>query len=158
MTDISDALNRSALESLGIHGWPFALKDRVRFYEIDVLNHVNNVAFLRWFEILRVRYFIDYGLSTYSGNEADPQLVVRHQATDFFAPMHLDQSYKVVGRIKLIKPTSFVMASAVFCDGQMMAQGETVIVSLEADGSTRRPHKPGAVQKIVALDAPEVHI
>ena len=156
MNDISNIINRAALESRGIHGWPFGLIDRVRFYEIDALNHVNNVAYLRWFEILRVRYFIEYGLSSYSSVDAEPQLVVRHQATDYFAPMHMEQSYEVVGRIRLIKPTSFVMASAVFCEGQIMAKGETVIVSLEADGITRRAHKPDAVKKIIALDEPEI--
>ena len=156
MTDQSDALDRAALEARGITGWPYGLEDRVRFYEIDLVRHVNNISFLRWFEVLRVRYFLDYGLSDYSHSEADPQLVVRHQTTDFLAPMHMDQRYVVAGRITLLKPTSFVLAGAVYADGVLHAQGETVVISLEQDGKSRRPHKPDAVRRIIERDDPEV--
>ncbi|NNE88710.1 MAG: acyl-CoA thioesterase [Silicimonas sp.] len=156
MTDQTDALDRTALETRGISGWAYGLEDRVRFYEIDLVRHVNNISFLRWFEVLRVRYFLDYGLSDYSHSDSDPQLVVRHQTTDFLAPMHMDQRYVVVGRITLLKPTSFVLAAAVFADGMLRAQGETVMISLEQDGKTRRPHKAEAVRKIIKCDAPEM--
>lgn len=156
MTEISDALNRAALQARGLEGWCYGLEDRVRFYELDALNHVNNVVFLQWFEDLRVRYFQDYGLSDYTHSDTDPQLVVRHQSADYLAPMYMDQRYIVAGRMRILKPTSFVLSYCVFCDGQITAKGETVMISLEADGKTRRVHKPEAVQKIIALDAPEV--
>jgi len=36
--------------------WSYGIADRVRFGEIDVLGHVNNAAYLRWFENLRIQY------------------------------------------------------------------------------------------------------
>ena len=156
MTDTSDILRRAELEAKGITDWSFGLKDRVRFYELDALNHVNNNAYLRWFEVLRVRYFIDYGISDYSHTDADPQLVVRHQSADFLAPMQLHQPYTAVGRMRVLKSTSFTLACAIYSEGVLTAKGETVMISLEQDGKTRRTHKPEAVSKIIELDAPEV--
>ena len=39
---------------------PLAMADRVRFSELDVLNHVNNAVYMEWFERLRVRYSQDW--------------------------------------------------------------------------------------------------
>ena len=33
---------------------PLALRDKVRFSELDVLNHVNNARYIEWFERLRI--------------------------------------------------------------------------------------------------------
>ena len=156
MTDQSTSLDRAGLEARGITGWPYGIEDCVRFYEIDALNHVNNNAYLRWFENLRVRYFLDYGLSGYTHTDVDPQLVVRHQSADFLAPMHLHQPYTVVGRISVLKPTSMILKCEVHCDGTIAATGETVMISLEHDGKTRRAHKPEAVARIIARDAPQI--
>ena len=38
------------------------MADRVRFGELDALNHVNNVVYLRWYETLRVLYLEAYGI------------------------------------------------------------------------------------------------
>ena len=39
--------------------------DRVRFHELDVLNHVNNAVYLSWFESFRVAYMRDYGIANF---------------------------------------------------------------------------------------------
>ena len=62
----------------------------------------------------------------------------------------------VVGRVTVLKPSSLVLAGAVYAGGVCTARGETVMISLEADGKTRRAHKRRAVEKIIARDAPEV--
>ena len=46
-------LDKPALEKLGITGWSFGMRDRVRFSELDPLNHVNNAAYLSWFETVQ---------------------------------------------------------------------------------------------------------
>ena len=117
--------------------WRFGTADRVRFYEIDALNHVNNTAYLRWFETLRIPYFAAYGLSDY--RPEDPQLVLRRVSADYIAPVYLGESYVVTGRTVSFRSSSFVMAYAIFVEGEMRATGEAVIVSLEPDGTAKRP-------------------
>ena len=147
-------LDRAALEAEGIQGWAYGVADRVRFYELDALNHVNNTAYLRWFETIRVAYVQAYGMSSYGPD--DPQLVVRHVSADYLAPMFQDEDYIVTARTKLLKPSSFVMDYAVYVGGAIKATGVAVGVSLEADGQTRRAHKPGAIDYIVERDGAEL--
>ena len=154
MTDYIDILDRAALEALGIDGFAYGYVDRVRFYELDALNHVNNVVYLKWFETVRVRYVQDYGLTSY-GAPDDPQLVVRRVTADFLAPMFQDQSYVVATRTRLVKPSSFVMDYGIFVDGRKMVEGEAVGVSLTRDGTARQPHHPQAVARMIERDGAE---
>ena len=67
-------LGRAEIAAAGVPGdWVYGYADRVRFAEIDRLNHVNNLAYLQWFEVLRVRYFVAMGLTKYLDD--DPQIV-----------------------------------------------------------------------------------
>ena len=153
MTDYLTQLDAATLSAAGAEGWHYGYADKVRFYELDALNHVNNVAFLRWFETIRVAYVQDYGLTSYA--EDDPQIVVRHQSADYLAPMFQNETYVVVARTKLLKPTSLIMEYAVYSDGKPRATGDAVIISLNTNGIGRRPHKPAAIEKILKNDAPE---
>ena len=151
MTDYLAPLDRSALAALGIEGFAHGYADRVRFHELDALNHVNNTVFLRWFETIRVRYLVEYGLSTYSAAD-DPQLVVRRVTADYLAPVLQDQTYIVTARTTLVKPSSFLMEYGLFVDRAQVASGEAVVVSLTPDGTARQPHRPDAVRTMVARD------
>ena len=138
MTPYLTPLDAPALRALNIpEPWGFGIADRVRFYELDALNHVNNTAYLRWFETLRIPYFAAYGLSQY--RPEDPQMVLRRVSADYIAPMYLGESYVVAGRTTAFRTSSFVMAYAVFAGDSLRATGEAVIVSLDHDGKTKRP-------------------
>ncbi len=151
MTDYLIPLDRHALEALGVTGFAYGYADRVRFHELDALNHVNNVTYLRWFETIRVNYLHDYGISTYESDD-DPQLVVRRVTADYFAPVLVNQSYVVTARTSLVKPSSFVMEYSVFVDGKLAASGEAVGVSLTKDGTARQAHRPEAIRRMVEWD------
>ncbi|NNE78896.1 MAG: acyl-CoA thioesterase [Silicimonas sp.] len=125
----------------------------MRFCELDALNHVNNVEYLRWFETIRVRYVQDYGLTSYGVD--DPQLVVRRQTADYFQPMFQDDTYILTTRTRLIKASSLIMEYAIHSGGALKAIGEAVVVSLEQDGKTRRAHYPKARAEIIARDGAE---
>ena len=129
LTDLdADALGRA-----GADGWPFGYLDRVRFGELDALGHVNNVAYLRWFETVRVRYLDAYGY--FHGTES--QSVVRHVSCDYLAPIFGTPPVLLTGRTTLVKASSFVMEYACFADG-LRATGTAVVISLGPDGRTRR--------------------
>ena len=152
MTDYLKTLDAEALSHVGIEGWAYGYADRVRFYELDALNHVNNTAYLRWFETIRVGYLQDYGFTNYTHGEDDPQLVVRAQTADYLAPMFQNNSYILTARTSLLKPSSFIMEYAVYVDGTQRCTGSAVMVSLQTDGKTRRLHKPQAIAFTTARD------
>jgi acyl-CoA thioester hydrolase len=150
MPEFLTQLDSEALAEAGLSGYSFGYRDRVRFYELDALNHVNNVVFLRWFETIRVAYFQDYGFSDYGPD--DPMLVVRRVTADFLAPGFQNDEYIIAARTRVVKPSSFVMDYAVTCDGTLWATGEAVVVSVDQDGKTRRGHRNEAIETTVTRD------
>ena len=131
-------LNAAALRTLGIpEPWTYGQADRVRFYEIDALGHVNNTAYLRWFETVRVGWFSDRGVSDYT--EADPSLVLRGVTCDYLAPMFLNDAYVVTARCRSFRRSSFVKDYAVWSGGALKATGTAVVVMTDAGGTRKVP-------------------
>lgn len=138
MTDYILPLSLDALRARGIpEPWTFGVADRVRFYELDALNHVNNTTYLRWFETTRVRWLADYGISHY--RPEDPTLVIRQIVCDYLAPMFLNEDYVVTARCVSFRNTSFRKDYAVWSDGQIKVKGSAVIVITTDDGASKRP-------------------
>ncbi len=128
-------LSPDQIAQSGVPGrWSYGLRDRVRFAEIDQLNHVNNVAYLQWFEMIRVRYFVEWGMTSYG--PGDPQVVMRAQTAEYLAPMHLGDDYLVACRTASFRRTSFTMEYVCFSDG-VKVTGQSVIVMVEPDGKTK---------------------
>jgi acyl-CoA thioester hydrolase len=123
----------------------------VRFYELDALNHVNNAAYLRWFETVRVRYLIDYGISDYSHGPDTPEIVVRAVTAEYLRPMFQNESYVVTARTREIRNTSFLMDYAVYC-GEVRATGSCVVVMLDREGSTKMRIPTRVRKTLVARD------
>ena len=96
MTDFLTQLDRPALEALGIEGFSYGYADRVRFYELDALNHANNAAYVAWVETFRVTYAIRYGVAYYAPDA--PLLVVKSAEYDYLKPLLLNDDYVVTGR------------------------------------------------------------
>lgn len=152
MKHLHSSLDAHDLESMGISCWPFGMQDRVRFSELDPLNHVNNAAYLSWFETTRIGYLMTYGLTAMTHTKADPQIVVRRQVVDYLSPMLFGEAYTVTMRTSRIKPSSLVMEYAIFVDGVVRVTGETVIVSLTHDGTARQPWSSEAVLRMIECD------
>ena len=156
MTILHASLDAEDLNAMGIQGWPFGWQDRVRFSELDPLNHVNNASYLSWFEMARIGYLASYGLTSMRKQPNDPQIVVRRQVVDYLSPVLFGDSYVVTMRTTLVKPSSLVMDYAVHVAGALRATAETVIVGLSPDGSARQNWRPEAVRRMVERDSAEV--
>ncbi len=140
------------MAGLGLADWTFGMKDMVRFSELDPLNHVNNAAYLSWFETARIGYIMEYGLTGMTHTEADPQIVVRRQVVDYLKPILFGEIYVVAMRTTRVKPSSLTMEYGVFVDTEVRATGETVIVSLTQDGRARQTWKAEAIAKMMERD------
>lgn len=141
----SDQISRA-----GVPGrWSFGYADQVRFAELDALNHVNNVAYLSWFETARVRYFQAWGLSEYRPH--DPQIVVRAQTAEYLSPMLRETPYIIATRTIAYRRTSFTMEYICFAQG-VKATGTSVLVTLEHDGVTKRVLPDDLLSKFRDID------
>ncbi|MEM0946671.1 MAG: thioesterase family protein [Pseudomonadota bacterium] len=138
MADFLTPLSPETLRDLGIpEPWTFGQADRVRFYELDALGHVNNTAYLRWFETVRVGWFAEYGFSWYRAD--DPTFVLRAITCDYHAPMFLNESYVVTARCDSFRRTSFRKFYAVWADGKLKVEGSAVIVMTNKSGAEKMP-------------------
>ena len=138
MTDFLKPLIAPDLRDLGIpEPWTYGQADRVRFYELDALGHVNNTAYLRWFETVRVGWFSAYGLSDYG--PGDPTFVLRAITCDYHAPMYLNEPYVVTARCTAFRNTSFTKDYAVWADGVCKVTGTAVIVMTDKAGTAKIP-------------------
>lgn len=138
MTRYIDLLERDELRAAGIpEPWHLGRADRVRFHELDALNHVNNATYLTWFETFRVAYLIRNRIGYFDSGA--PVIVLKTARIDYRRPLLVDEDYIVTGRTVSLRRTSFVMDYAVFTGGEIAASGDAVLVLLDADGETRRP-------------------
>lgn len=116
---------------------PMALADRVRYSELDVLNHVNNKAYMEWFETLRTEHFYRRCGRFYDGM-AQPRTVLRNADIHFVAEMVAGQSYVATARVSAFRTTSYTIDQMIWSDG-LRARMRGVMVMLHPDGSGGYP-------------------
>ncbi|MEM9342727.1 MAG: thioesterase family protein [Pseudomonadota bacterium] len=151
MTPYLTPLPVADLRALGIpEPWAFGQADRVRFYELDALGHVNNTAYLRWFETLRVSWAISRGITTYRPD--DPTFVLKHITCTYHAPLFLNDDYVVTARCESFRSTSFVKTYAVWSAGTLTAEGTAVGVCTDKAGTTKRPLSEATIQALREMD------
>jgi len=135
--------------------WPLALADRVRFAELDPLNHVNNVAYLIWFETARVTYFKRVGISTYADDAVEPRIVIRRGEIDWLQEMRADEDYVILTRALDYRTSSFTLQQEIRAGGTVRATFTCVIVLLQPDGSGRMPIPPHVLEVFHQIDGVE---
>lgn len=131
--------------------WPLAMADKVRFGEIDMLGHVNNARYLTWFETVRTVYLEWSGLTRYNP-ATDPRIVIRSGQIHWVKEMIREETYVVTARATAYRNTSFTIASEIWSAGSLRTKFDCVCVTLESDGSARRPLPQSFIQRITELD------
>lgn len=150
-------LETDALRALGIPApWTFGMADRVRFGELDALGHVNNTAYLTWFESFRLPYLAARQVTDYGADA--PRLVLKRTACDYRQEMFVGMDYVVTGRARAMRRTSFTMAFAVWlpddtgAEAACTATGEALLVLLARDGTGREPIPEAGRRALIAHD------
>ncbi len=128
---------------------PMAMADRVRFSEIDILQHVNNKAYLDWFEALRVNYYNSHFRHHFNGDE--PRHVVRNADIHYVREMVLGETYVTTARVLSFRRTSYILEQQIW-SGDLRASMVGVMVFRSADGSAGYPIPESLRQQFVTLD------
>ncbi len=158
MLDYHTPIGASDLRALGIpEPWTFGLADRVRFAEIDALGHVNNTAYLTWFESFRLPYLKEREVTDYGPDS--PRLVLKRASVDYRAEMFNGMDYVVTGRTRAFRTTSFTMEFAVWlpdpAGARCMATGNAIIVLLNRKGLGRYPIPDPGRRAFIEIDGAE---
>lgn len=115
--------------------YPFRFTLDVRFGDMDVNAHLNNVAFLRFFEEGRVRFHQHMGGRTKLGFRP----IVANINVDFLAEGSWPEVLTICAGVRQIGNSSYVIAQAVFQSSRCIALSDTVMVNRAEDGPGGAP-------------------
>ncbi|MCG7623221.1 MULTISPECIES: acyl-CoA thioesterase [unclassified Epibacterium] len=130
---------------------PMAMADRVRFSEIDILQHVNNKAYLDWFEALRVHYYNSHFRHHFAEIGAEPRHVVRNANIHYAKEMVLGETYLTTARVLSFRRTSYTMEQQIW-SGDLRASMVGVMVFRTPDGTSGCPIPESLRQQFIDLD------
>jgi len=117
---------------------PLAIADRVRYAELDVLNHVNNKSYMTWFETLRVAYFERLCAPLYETEIEQPRTVLRNADVHFIREMVENEDYIATARVTAFRRTSYTIEQQLW-SGDLRATMTGVMVMLDPKGPGRLP-------------------
>ena len=112
-----------------------ALADRVRYAELDPLNHVNNKSYFTWFETLRVEYGLRCVLPFF---DVVPRMVLRGGEVRFHKEMLEGEDYIATAHVTAFRASSYTIEQLIWA-GDLRASFNCVMVMLCPDGAERMP-------------------
>ncbi len=117
-----------------LNGWRFSHVDRVRFGDLDAMRHLNNVAFLQFFESARIAYITTLVPSHRPTEpEGDWGLIFAECHINYRSPAFYDEEIRTHVRPEQLKRSSvrmaFLMASET--DGRVLAEGWGALVGYD---------------------------
>ena len=111
---------------------------RIDWSDLDLLGHVNNIAFSRFFQAARVEYCGHIGMKVYQGMKTGPILAASR--VQFTAQLFFPGSVRILTRLKKAGSTSIVLEHALFDDkGTICAFSEDVVVRYNFEEKTKIP-------------------
>ena len=114
--------------------WPLAVADRVRFAELDVQEHVNNKAYMGWFETLRIAY-VDTICAPHFGG-VRPRILLHSVHLRYVQEMLRDEDYIATARVAGFRQNSFTLDQQLW-SGTLRARMTAVIVLGQPEGDDR---------------------
>ena len=108
--------------------WPVVIQLPVQWGEQDVLGHVNNVVFFRWFESARVALLQRLGVRTH--NQEHLGTILAATQCDYRLPITYPDTVLVAAGVLRLGRTSIRMAQQVVSvgAGQVAASGTATVV------------------------------
>ncbi|MBS2026319.1 MAG: acyl-CoA thioesterase [Deltaproteobacteria bacterium] len=134
--------------------WPVQLDVAVQWGDMDAFGHVNNTVYLRWCESARIAYFETLGLTT-KGQRSNQGPILARAAVDYRRPVVYPATVRVACTVSKLGNTSAVMLyrMALQPSGELVAEGESVIVLIDYVTGAKVPLDAELRQKIEALEA-----
>jgi acyl-CoA thioester hydrolase len=114
---------------------------QVRFSDVDVYRHVNNVVYFEYFQEARIRMFMELGRGVQRAQAL--QVVIAQADVDYRAPILLRQDpYDCWSQVAHVGRTSLVIESEIADGDRTLARARVVLVFF--DPETQRPTAPPA--------------
>jgi len=125
---------------------------RIDWSDLDLLGHVNNIAFSRFLQAARVEYCGRVGLEVFSGMTTGPILAASR--VQFLSQLFFPGNVRILTRCKKAGSTSIVLEHALYSDkGTLAAVSEDVVVRYDFAAKTKIPLGDEIREKIVSYEA-----
>jgi acyl-CoA thioester hydrolase len=141
-----------------LEGFRHVCPIEVRFRDVDVFGHVNNVVVFTYIETARVHYLVEVGIRPPRANLLDIAFIVAHLNCDFRRPIYYGQQVEVGSRVTQINRSSFRLDHRVEADGELAAEGYCILVHYDYATQRSVPVPAEMRAKIEAFDGSSLSV
>lgn len=137
--------------------YPVIVDIPVRWADMDSLGHVNNVVYLRYFEIARIAYLERLGLQPPSLDWGERGLIIASVSCRFKAPVTYPDTLTVGSRVTALGEDRLIMDNEAVSQtlGRLVAVGDVEMVCYDYVEGCRSAMPPEWRRLIVALEGHE---
>lgn len=111
----------------------------LQWEDCDIYGHVNNVAYLKYFDTALNMALIDYGALDLSQEATDPIGLVVKNGAEFFSEINFPTRLWVGARVEKVGRTSLTWGFGLFSAGEELCAARGIYVHVYVDRQTRRP-------------------
>ena len=112
----------------------FVTDIQLRYGDIDALGHVNNAAYLTYYELARVNFLKNF----YKIKADEIGIVIARAEIDFLKPIHFEDKIHVKTDISKVGKTSITFSHKIYSDdGTIYSNAVIVGVFVDQNGKSR---------------------
>jgi len=104
---------------------------QIRFGDIDIFHHVNNVAQQSYFDLGKMDYFQKVAATDISSDT--PRIVAVSTATNYFGQIRVHDDIAVVTRVEKIGTKSLTLLQQIVCGSEVRSESRSVMVAFDFD-------------------------
>ena len=106
---------------------PFAIRVQVTPQDLDELQHVSNIVYIRWIQDVAVAHSVSVGLGLEEYRQRGAVFVVRRHEVDYLRPALLGDALEVETRLVAMSPVTATRQNFIrrLSDGQVLVQAQT---------------------------------
>lgn len=146
------AEHKDTIEEL-LRGYPVVIEMEVRWGDMDAFNHVNNVAYLRYFESGRIAYFVALDLADFFGSDGVGPILAETSCRYKF-PLTYPDRISVGTRSHNLREDRFDQDYIVVSHrhGRVAATGDGTIVTFDYTANRKSPIPDEVREHLEALE------
>jgi acyl-CoA thioester hydrolase len=105
-------------------------QDIIRFGDLDILGHVNNVAYMVYFETGRIAFLEKLGMAP-GARDKGPVFVLAHISADYLEELAYPGTVDIGTAVRRVGKSSFHLGHGIFAGGACKAVATSVIVQVQ---------------------------
>lgn len=127
------------LVALERRAYPWQMQSVLQWADSDIYGHLNNVAYLKYFDTALNMALIDHGALDLSPTATDPIGLVVQNGAQFFSEVTFPCRLTIGARVEKIGRTSLTWGFGLFAGDDLLCAARGSYVHVYVDRLTRRP-------------------